>query len=343
MTSQSDKTRGRFTIFRTAEEEVGWLHDELTRGRLRQGWGAPGLALIENDGRRIEKTEWEAIYPEDWGGPSPKRFAILSRMLDLQFGDVVVVPKMPRRDQFAMARVSGRYRFEADGDGEVFGHIVSVDPDSIRTFHYRANDDAFLVSSLFARANHRPAVSFCDNLGHVKAAHRLLETPSSSTSRPQEELSRAAVNDAFNKAAQALLARVKGWNGPRFEEAVRQAFQDQGYTILAHPRYDGQGADADILVSPPASPHGLFLPSRIAVQVKWKEGVDQYDVESVRQIVDWAEWIGSDARKYVISSASGFTDEAHERAAAHDVVLIGGLQTMCFLLGVPDRYRDDWH
>ena len=340
MTSNGNKTCDRFTIFRTAKKKVRWLYDELTRGRLRQGWGAPGLSLIGNDGHQIEKTKWENNYPKDWGEPSPKRFAILSRMLDLQNDDIVVVPKMPSWNQFSIARVSGGYRFEADD--EDFGHIVTINPDSIRTFNYRANDDAFSVSSLFARANHRSAVSFCGNVGHVEAAHRLLETPSSSTSHPQEELSRAAINDAFKKAAQVLLMTVNGWNGPRFEEAVRQAFRDQGYTIMDHPRYDGQGADADILVSPPASPYGLFLPSTIAVQVKWKEGVDQYDVEAVKQIVDWAGWAESDAKKYVISSASGFTDEAHEQAAAHDVVLIGGLQTMCFLLGVPDRYRDDW-
>ena len=46
--------------------------------------------------------------------------------------------------------------------------------------------------------------------------------------------------------------------------------------------------------------------------------------------------------KYVISSASGFTDDAIKLADENDVVLIGGLQTMCLLLGVPDRYRDDW-
>ena len=60
------------------------------------------------------------------------------------------------------------------------------------------------------------------------------------------------------------------------------------------------------------------------------------------QIDKWAKSERSDAAKYVISSASGFTDKAHELATANNVVLIGGLQTMCFLLGVPDRYRDDW-
>ena len=78
------------------------------------------------------------------------------------------------------------------------------------------------------------------------------------------------------------------------------------------------------------------------MQVKWRQGVDEYDEESVRQIVKWAESEGSAAGKFVISSASRFTDKAFKMAYENDVVLIAGLQTMCFLLGVPDRYRDDW-
>ena len=342
MASNDDKTRDRLAIFRTDGAEASWLYAELTEGRLRQGWGAPGLALIDIDGRRIEKTEWETRYPKAWGDPSSKRFAILSRMLDLQEGDVVVVPKMPQGHQFTSARVSGGYQFDTDGDGEDFRHIVPVAPDSIRRFHYRANEHAFLISSLFARANHRDAVSFCRNHDQITAAHRLLDTPSRLDSQLHDDLSRAAINDAFKAAAKALRETVKSWNGDRFEKAIQQAFRDQGYTIKDHRRYDRHGADADILVSPPASLYSPFLPSEIAVQVKWKEGVDQDDVESVRQIVEWADWAGSDAKKYVISSASGFTEKALASAADKDVVLIGGLQTMCFLLGVPDQYRDDW-
>ena len=97
-----------------------------------------------------------------------------------------------------------------------------------------------------------------------------------------------------------------------------------------------------MVVAPPASPHSLFLPGEIAVKVKWKQEVDKDDEQAVRQIVGWSKSQGSDAAKYVISSASGFTAGAREAAAANDVVLIGGLQTMCFLLGIASRYRDDW-
>ena len=335
-----------FTVFRTDtdEENAGWLYTELTEGRLRQGWGAPGFALETADGRRVEKTQWEAAYKAHWKeDPSLRRFAILTRMLDMEEGSVVVVPKMPEWNQFTIARVSGRYRFEIDGeDRKDFRHIVPVHRGSVRRFGYHADNDAFLISGLFARANHWSAVSFCYNAEQVEAAHRLLQRQSSPTSKPQKELSRAAINNTFKDAATALRDQVKDWNGSRFEEAVRQAFRDQGYTIKDHRHFDCQGADADILVSPPASPYGLFLPAEIAVQVKWKQGLDEYDDKAVKQIVSFVEWQRTDAMKCVISSASGFTDKARELAAADDVHLIGGLQTMCFLLGVPDRYSDDW-
>ena len=332
-----------FTLFRTDEENAGWLYKELTEGHLRQGWGAPGLGLKTADGCRVEKTQWEAAHNAHWDeNPSPRRFAILTRMLELQAGDVVVVPKMPEWHQFTIARVSGPYWFEADQEREDFGHIVPVYPESIRIFSYRANNDAFLVSSLFARAHHRSPVSFCENADQVKAAHRLLQGESCTTSKPEAELSRAAINDAFKAAATALRDQVKNWNGPRFEEAVRQAFRDQGYAIKDHRHFDRQGGDADILVSPPENPYRLFLPAEIAVQVKWKQGVDEDDEGSVWQIVQWAESEGSDAGKFVISSASRFTDKAFKMAYENNVVLIAGLQTMCFLLGINDRYRDDW-
>ena len=343
MTTNGNVKPDWFTVFRTAEEHADWLYEELTEGRLRQGWGALGFELKTADGRRVEKTQWEATYKAHWGeDPSPKRFAILTRMLDMKDGDVVVVPKMPERNQFTIARVSGDYLFEPDGEREDFGHIVPVDQARIRNFNYYADEDAYRVSSLFARANHRSAVSFCEDADQIKAVHQLQQRPSSPTLKPKKEMSRAAINGALKAAATALRDQVKNWNGNRFENAVRQAFRDQGYTIKDHRHYDRQGADADILVSPPASPYSRFLPKEIAVQVKWKQGVDQDDTEAIDQIVKWAKSEGSDAAKCVISSASAFTDKMYEQAAANNVVLFGGLQTMCFLLGIPDLHRDDW-
>ena len=330
-----------FTVFRTDRND-GWLYGEMEAGRLRQGWGGFGLGLTRPDGQRVEKTLWEAAHREQgYGVASPRRFAILSRMLDLGCGDIVVVPKMPQADQFSIARVSGEYRFEVESGFDDFGHIISVDPDSVRTFGYRANDDAFLISGLFARANHWAAVSFCTISEHVGAASRLLEGESRLTAKSLSELSQAAVDEAFKAGARSLQNRVANWGARRFEEAVRQAFREQGYEVKEHRHYDRRGGDVDILVSPPVR-HGIFQPDEIAVQVKWKQGTDAYDTEAVEQIVLWAKSQVSNAAKYVISSASRFTEPAKRLAAENEVVLIGGLQTMCFLLGVPERYRADW-
>ena len=344
MTTPTNTECEWLTIFRT-DEGNAWLFEELVDGRLRQGWGAPGLDLRAANGALIDKRKWESAYREgtDWGEASPRRFAVLSRMLELDDGDIVVMPKMPAWDQFTVARVSGRYRFEIDGAVQDFGHVVPVYPESVRTFAHRANDQAFLVSALFSRANHRPAVSFCLGAEQVAAARRLLETPGCLAEKPQEELVAAAMDDAFRAAAEAFAATVAGWNGTVFENAVRQRFIDQGYEVKeTYRRYDGEGSDMDMVVSPPPSRHGPFLPAEMAVQVKWKQGVDQDDAWAVAQIDRWAEWQGSSATKYVISSASGFTEKAREEAAANGVELIGGLQTMCFLLGLADRYRADW-
>ena len=66
MATNGNEKPNWFTVFRTAENRVGWLYKELTEGRLRQGWGAPGFGLKTADDRRVEKTQWEATYKAHW-------------------------------------------------------------------------------------------------------------------------------------------------------------------------------------------------------------------------------------------------------------------------------------
>ena len=340
---KSNTKQSQIAISRPHKESTDWLHKQLKNGCLRQGWGWRGLDLKESD-KQINKKKWVDAYSNSNAGeaPTPRRFAILCTLLRLVKGDIVVVPKMPDYHMFTIARVSGEYRFEVPDNCNDFGHIIPVDRNSVRTFHYQANDDAFLVSGLFSKSNHRSAVSIATTPEHWKAANQLLSLDSCKTAKLKSELlTKSAVNRAFKEAAISLQEEVKTWNSKRFEDAVRQTLQEQGYEMLNHRKYSGKGDDADMLVAPPAS-HSLFQRENIAIQVKWKQGEDQNDVYAVNQIIDWTEWQNSEAAKYVISSASKFSDEAQEMARDNDVVLIGGLQTMCFLLGISEQYRDDW-
>ena len=251
MASNDEQDPSWFAVFRTNESTVDWLYEEVIAGRLRQGWGAPGLALSRVNGGWIEKSVWEEAYRAQWQeNPSPKRYAILSYMLDFNDGDIVVLPKMPKSNQFTIARVSRGYHFDAHGDRQDFNHVVRLSPESVRTFHYQADEDAYLISGLFSRANHRSAISFCYSTEKVQAALRLLQFKNKLTARSRAALSREVTDGALKQAAEALRKRVNDRNGPRFEEAVRQAFVDQGYELMHHTRYDGKGADADILARP---------------------------------------------------------------------------------------------
>lgn len=339
-----DESLEWITIFRMDEND-GWLYNEIKEGRLRQGWGPPGCNLLLSNGNRVDKYDWEENYRSIWNeNPTQKRFAILSYMLDIGEGDVVVVPKMPQSDQFTIARVSGGYEFDAIDDTDVYGHIIPVEIGSVRTFSYKANSESFLVSCLFARANHRSAISFSYDSQQIRACLKLLNWPDQLDEQSDERLFELAYDAVFKEAAKRLLDEIQGWNADKFEKAIRRTFEEQGYRILLHRRYDSEGGDADILMSMPPNPYEAFLPEQkeIAVQVKWKKGVDEDDLQAVDQIVKWSNSFDSQVTKCVISSAKDFTKKAKKEAKNEDVILINGLQTMCFLLGIPDRYRDDW-
>ena len=99
--------------------------------------------------------------------------------------DIVVVPKMLHPDQFTIARVAKGYQFDFNGNqlppynrGD-YRHVIDIGSDSVRTFHYRANDNSFLVSGLFSRACHRATVSFNHDSRQCEASEQLLKLKSS--------------------------------------------------------------------------------------------------------------------------------------------------------------------
>lgn len=347
MMTEAISNPDRIVIFRTCttEDEDAWvsLCSELREGRLRQGWGKEGMALEDESGKRIEKEQWSRAHEECFNErPSSKRYSILVRMLDIGNGEVVVVPKMPGWNQFIIARVSmckKPYEFESFNAYDDFGHIIHVEPDTVRIFDYRADNEAYLISGLFSRANHWSPVTFAYGEDHIEAACNLLKRRDNTEGRSSEELDQAALDDALKKAAGAMQEVVKTWNGKRFEKAVIQSFRNQGYQIENYRTYDGQGADADLVVSPPNNRYSLFMPEKIAVQIKWKQGIDYDDIKAVDQLVRWRET--DDVKKYVISSADDFTEECKEKAEREDITLIGGLHTMYFLMGLPNQYRED--
>ena len=327
------------------EVRTNYLYPELTEGRLRMGCGGEGMALKDRDGFITTKRQWEENYRRAWReNPSPKRYSVLLRLLKIEQGDVVVMPKMPNSREFSIARVSGGYQFGPTLTmeyGPDYGHIIPVDPASVRTFNCRANRDAYAVSRRFSSRLHRSPVTFISEEGSIEAARNLLEMESIHSEGDPSSLDQALLDDALKKAAEAMLKESHSWGGLCFEKIVKQAFKNRGYEIVTgkYPRYDGSGSDVDIVVRPPSNIDKLFMPQTIAVQVKWKKGIDEDDTSAVEQLARWDEC--DPVEKIVISSADGFTEQCKRMARDEDIMLLGGLNTMYFLMGLPNPFREE--
>ncbi len=97
---------------------IDWITEELYQGRLRQGWGAPGLHL------RLPTEEWVENFLINccifWGEKLGEsncedaigRMKILGNMLNMNIGDIVFVPKTPTNDRFIVGTVSKPYHFD---------------------------------------------------------------------------------------------------------------------------------------------------------------------------------------------------------------------------------------
>ncbi len=115
-----------------------WINDELYHGRLRQGWGTPGLDV------RLPEKEWienfliacYIYWEEDFGDSkcpdAMGRKKILDRMLNINIGDIVFVPKTPDADHFIVGTVSRTYYFDCapyptDDFRTDFRHIIELE------------------------------------------------------------------------------------------------------------------------------------------------------------------------------------------------------------------------
>jgi len=159
-------------IFWTWDDKLPWITEELRSGRLRQGWGGKGTALTD-EGRHLLRLEsWlqmSSEYFAGWSEPPDEasrctRYSILKTMLEMEPGDLVVVPRVPTCETFTIAVVGEGYHFDGRHfgtdhpmiPGNDLGHVIDVELESQRVFS--VNDpDAGLVAKQFR--NYRRAVN----------------------------------------------------------------------------------------------------------------------------------------------------------------------------------------
>ena len=122
------------------DDIMGILIDEFRDGRLRQGWGweydeysldlQDGVGSFRDKNGRIQPTKkWVCDFMHLYDKSQKKavgRFRILSKLLDMENGDIVFVPNIPSEDMFSVATVDGGYEFALMEEYDEFGHIIHV-------------------------------------------------------------------------------------------------------------------------------------------------------------------------------------------------------------------------
>ena len=157
---------------------INWQTEELRQGRVRQGWGGVGCNLVDQFGSLRQFEDWVQSYlacsphapPEHiTDAKNRTRYSILKAMLEAREGDIVVFPHIPGHSQFSTVTVTSGYefndsQFELENleaychwlDGSVpgrpradAGHVIRVDPGSLRTHGYWSSHKTKLVSKRF--------------------------------------------------------------------------------------------------------------------------------------------------------------------------------------------------
>ncbi len=109
---------------RDDEKSRRFIQDELSAGRLRQGWGSD-----ESQDLRVIETSWAnsvELTPEQREAGRHWRMGNGAGEDYMQVNDLVVVPNMPVDGLFTICRITGEYDFRIDRNHDDFGHIRPV-------------------------------------------------------------------------------------------------------------------------------------------------------------------------------------------------------------------------
>lgn len=340
-----------YYVFRiNYDDDHSLICGELAEGRLRQGWGGPGLTADQS------AEDFLAAAHSTWGADAGdqgilRRYRNFRIMLEMRPGDRIVIPKVDLAGtgawwrSFAIAVCGeGGYRFSpiesADG-GLDFGHIVPVQP--VTSFSYSHNAHSLAVSAKFKA--YRSPVNRVYDEGFAEAVEQLLQEHAADpeSSRRADQTSMEALSattaEARNAYLERILEQICSWQPRQLEKVIEELFRKNGYEKLGGNHYDGLGGDIDLIF-------GAFPSSSLAadifelsdstampeirVQAKKKRGADPWDEEGIRQLT--AMDGHQSAVNILISTAAEFSKKAEDEAAQQGVSLINGLEFALLLV-----------
>lgn len=328
------------------------IHSELTKGILRQGWGAKGMRIDAPVEHFI--SAWKDHWPDDFSGDSSearsmkRKYNNLHIMTEIQVGDLIIIPKLSMEHDyvdrfFTIARCDMTYDFSLPEGYDDFGHFLVVTP--LISCPYDYDDSSQTICAKFNA--YRSAVNHVYNADFCNAVDELLEKKDKVETffeagrgdylKMLSDSTRADRNSYLNK----IVEKMQKWPNKTFENIIKLLFQSNGYIKTGGNSFDREGGDIDIILSPYNDKSLLndiyeltdnnAVPD-IHIQAKKKTGDDFDDIKGVEQLLKKEEDAGEKNILIVINLTDKFSEKAKQLADVNDVILLNGTQFASLLV-----------
>ena len=257
-----------------------FITDELSKGRLRQGWGydpTQDLRCI-HDAWRVNKP----LTPEQNDASRHWRMADGHPDDYMNVGDVVLVPNMPHDGLFTLCRIIGSYDFRIPSEVGDFGHFRSV---QVLTPHGVANEHELVDAGL------RRSLRYQGRLWRISPYSDCLEaiirsdlppgdlaqgvTAAGRTDSLVAELVAEPINVMADQLATKLRQRLQS---AEWETGILRALEPLFPATVRHTGGPSErGADLEVIISNPFDDRSDWI---VPIQIKDHRGVEGADVLS---------------------------------------------------------------
>lgn len=321
----------RFLVIRVTYSEDGhnFIKKELAEGRLRQGWG-PVPLKPEGAPSEYNPEPFVRAYCKAWKASEAearKRYNILYPMLEIKPGDLIVIPKTPDARHFTIAEAAGTYQFDLEIprrelNKDDFGHVIPVG--KTKKVGYEESLSAREVSKAF-----RAYQSAVNNIWKSSVQDAILSLWEYDSHASQD---RHFTDEMRDKLLNTLRSHLSSLAPKDVERLIARALEQAGYRIEGRNRFDGQGADTDLILRFRLPLLGDLQDNfviHVYIQIKHKLGVDRNDTHDIEQLAAFPT--EEKAIKILITTADNVSDEAYELAHEKGVWLISGDEALVLL------------
>jgi len=323
----------KIMVIRTSDNDKKRIWDNIQNGQLLQGWGIPDTQLLDSD-ERVKEETWVRRYTASakkvWNeeisiDSAKKRYRILSRMLDLETSDYVVIPKMPSWESFVIAKTNGDYTFDmADAEKrktDDFRHVVPITGHKI--INYSACAESRYVKKTLrgyqSAVNHVKNEDFIKNIQYLYAFSDNFEHVDSVEN---------IFSEMCKETNKTILKKVRKLPSRDLEKLIKSAFESNGFSTEATNHYDKLGGDADLVASLPIPilSDMLDFNLKVFIQAKQKQGKDWDEEKGIDQLIK----ISGEEKfclRLLVTTAEELSETAKAKADEHDVFIVSNVDT----------------